>query len=1177
MALIQKFHGRWIATGSPVEYPRYDISKDGDQLFHEDSASLFIRDLSGNWTLLSTGVAGSVIVGPIGPAGLDGDIYTTSSTTSLLMGTGNKTLTVDTGLALATGQSLIIANSSSNKMEGPVVSYNSVSGELIVNVDTVTGSGTFAVWDVSLSGAPGPAGDTGSTGITGLTGVTGSTGITGATGAGVTGATGETGIQGIQGLQGLTGVTGATGAGATGITGNTGIQGITGDTGLTGSTGIQGVTGVTGLTGSTGIQGITGDTGLTGSTGIQGVTGDTGLTGSTGIQGIQGVTGDTGDTGLTGSTGIQGVTGDTGLTGSTGIQGITGDTGAVGLTGIQGLTGTQGFEGYTGIAGVTGVIGLTGYTGPLGATGVGTIGVQGSTGIQGVTGVTGDNGDIYSSTSTTTLTIGTGSKSATIETGLAWTIGQTMEIVYDISNTMTGSVTAYTTLTGSITVNIVNFIGSGTYSVWTCALSGTQGPAGIQGAPGPAGDTGLTGSTGIQGVTGDTGLTGSTGIQGITGDTGLTGSTGIQGIQGDDGATGITGATGVGSTGITGATGDTGSTGIQGITGDTGATGTTGTTGTIGATGVGSTGITGDDGATGITGATGVASSVIGDPEDGTWDDGLGLFTDFTALTPIGTPIDRFNEVLAALAPGPAPVLDNISFTQSGATGKLSFGNSNIVGGYEPVPDVDINGIYTVTGDRRGLFNGSTVITGVLNDDIVASGQNYPSNSFRIDNGGTLRLYLNGNLIHETADLLTAWSGFSDTSGTGFTVSSISNVEFEDSSEFELFKYRTGTWTVATLQQVDGYNYVEISHYYDATEHYCNTYEWVNDSNAVALAATLGNFDTLAMTGSKYISGINYYTGGTAKYDVTLSYLHENVYSSSTAITFNGTSCSAGSLSLGNISDETDTEVISNQTATINTSRLLNAAISLSTNCTHPLKSNLSGGESKSITGILLDNTTDGATEINEPCDGESYRLPHTSLLTVNDYAAQLDISGSSYTSSNSLLAAALGYDQALLMYNDRIYYPTQAVNGGNFSTIVNGPTNPNYSGLTGDRYFYRKFRNNSGSTKGGFKLYMTGSSSSFVNLTTGVSLNNLTVEMKYGTGLTTGTGWLDCYDDFATNNWADGDGGRNSSDGVGRALNTNWGITIGSRSIGDDEWVVVRIKASSSWTGYIDNMAITW
>ena len=67
--------------------------------------------------------------------------------------------------------------------------------------------------------------------------------------------------------------------------------------------------------------------------------------------------------------------------------------------------------------------------------------------------------------------------------------------------------------------------------------------------------------------------------------------------------------------------------------------------------------------------------STIGDAEDGVYTDGL--FTDFDAFTPIGTAVDRFNEVLKALAPAPASQLDNINSLATGTGVFLSFGTSN--------------------------------------------------------------------------------------------------------------------------------------------------------------------------------------------------------------------------------------------------------------------------------------------------------------------------------------------------------------------------------------------------------------------------------------------------------------------------------------------------------------------
>lgn len=77
---------------------------------------------------------------------------TSSSATSLLIGTGSKTLTVGTGLGYALGMPLKLASAAnvSNFMKGTVTAYNSGTGSLTVNVASVGGSGTFADWAVSF-------------------------------------------------------------------------------------------------------------------------------------------------------------------------------------------------------------------------------------------------------------------------------------------------------------------------------------------------------------------------------------------------------------------------------------------------------------------------------------------------------------------------------------------------------------------------------------------------------------------------------------------------------------------------------------------------------------------------------------------------------------------------------------------------------------------------------------------------------------------------------------------------------------------------------------------------------------------------------------------------------------------------------------------------------------------
>ena len=80
-----------------------------------------------------------------------------SSTTSLAIGTGSKSLTIETGKNIVIGMTVKIAVTADGTqwMAGDVTAYTSGSGALVVNVTTTQGSGTFAAWTVSLSGPPG--------------------------------------------------------------------------------------------------------------------------------------------------------------------------------------------------------------------------------------------------------------------------------------------------------------------------------------------------------------------------------------------------------------------------------------------------------------------------------------------------------------------------------------------------------------------------------------------------------------------------------------------------------------------------------------------------------------------------------------------------------------------------------------------------------------------------------------------------------------------------------------------------------------------------------------------------------------------------------------------------------------------------------------------------------------
>jgi hypothetical protein len=82
-----------------------------------------------------------------------------TSSTSNSVGTGAKTFTANTAKSWQPGMWVLIADTaapSTNYMAGPVTSYNSGTGALVVNVAVAVGSGTKTAWTISQS-APGGA------------------------------------------------------------------------------------------------------------------------------------------------------------------------------------------------------------------------------------------------------------------------------------------------------------------------------------------------------------------------------------------------------------------------------------------------------------------------------------------------------------------------------------------------------------------------------------------------------------------------------------------------------------------------------------------------------------------------------------------------------------------------------------------------------------------------------------------------------------------------------------------------------------------------------------------------------------------------------------------------------------------------------------------------------------
>lgn len=119
----------YTATGAPVQESR--------------GTSPAVRN---EFALLQTAMDGVFAAIDIGAA-------SGTSTTSLLVGTGSKSFTIQAGRAFSPGQSVVLAYSvtPTTQMTGTITSYNSTTGAVVMNVTGTNGSGTYADWTLSLS------------------------------------------------------------------------------------------------------------------------------------------------------------------------------------------------------------------------------------------------------------------------------------------------------------------------------------------------------------------------------------------------------------------------------------------------------------------------------------------------------------------------------------------------------------------------------------------------------------------------------------------------------------------------------------------------------------------------------------------------------------------------------------------------------------------------------------------------------------------------------------------------------------------------------------------------------------------------------------------------------------------------------------------------------------------
>lgn len=580
------------------------------------------------------------------------------------------------------------------------------------------------------------------------------------------------------------------------------------------------------------------------------------------------------------------------------------------------------------------------------------------------------------------------------------------------------------------------------------------------------------------------------------------------------------------------------------------------------------------------------ASGIIGEAEDGTYEDGI--FKDFTPETPVGTAIDRFNELLAGLAPAPAPDLMNITYsTTSGPAGHVSFGASNPIPGYTSVGNasgesiLDAGGLFpNNSAARRGVYAASGTIAGVLAGAVGADTStptpSYPAQSFGRADQGELRLYFNGASAH-TVDLSTFASGVTAGSGPRFDLSAATPNKFPLGSDFDLFKYRTGTWEIDSASQVLGYNYVQVRHVIGATILSTNHFEWVNDGSTTDTTYAGESLTSLSLTGSKRLSGIEYYTAGTAAYNLAISNAYRNTYSSSASAISHGSSvnCSLVASVIPAITspDYEDSAVtLSSKLATITSAKLFNQGITARTTTDRTIQSDLtSTGATQDF--ILLDSSANTSTATAEFFGGEQYRVP--SDRDITDTTGFTAPGASLWSNTESLVGADAGHNNGLLQYNNLLVYPSAVsiVNSGNFSTIINGPINPNYSTVADARVYLRYFYYAAATQN--FILTLVGSGITVKSLSSALVSSSGDVHIELLASNTTSNGVTTEYKDITVAYTSDNAIGCHAAT-YGATAYSSWGLTLGTKSTATSgNAVILRVTVPELWTGSLSQLSL--
>jgi len=595
-----------------------------------------------------------------------------------------------------------------------------------------------------------------------------------------------------------------------------------------------------------------------------------------------------------------------------------------------------------------------------------------------------------------------------------------------------------------------------------------------------------------------------------------------------------------------------------------------------------------------------------------------GIIDTFTPNTLVGDALSQINEMLKRLAPAASPSMSKISKTDgAGVSARLGFGtdlfalnyaNHTSAGGFSNA--LLANSLFQDEFEendnlRIGVYNNSTSqISGIVGSNIEAyvyenGVVNFPAHAFDSGNKGSLRLELNGALEHEidltdpTVGQGTPGAGtgiHTSVSGTGFiSVSQPGFGKFQTGESLELNVHRTAIWRVSESDWIPGHNWLKIVHQIDGVRNESNSIEWIYDAETSVIQVSNETIESVSFSDEIRISGVKYFSTGSVVYACDVDNMYQNVFpAEANAISFgvqesvvqsieiNGQSTNTVSTGVPYIDVATEDQAKSLAVkATVDLRPidwLLNEAQSVNISITHPTKVDLLNTASVSTNGILMYQDISVTTDTLEDFYGEQFRID------PGQYDAQVDISGTDWVSVNDLSAGG-----HLIVQAGKLLSPLQSVNSGNFQNqtdggiILHGPdNNVDYSSIVGELVYYRKIKNDTGSTMFNLEMTIEGDGT-LVPDSEILDGNKFKMFMKLPSGSKTNgqTGWCDCTKDFFTGQYDDGDGLLKQK--LDAELPASNKYTFGVNGVGIDDFVIIKIIADSSWTGHLSSINVEW